>query len=184
MKKSDKGFTLIELLVVISIIAILVGLLFPALSLVKNQGEKAAAFADIANVTLALNAYVADYAVYPPEDLQVDAGEDNSGIISVLRAREGADTRLNPMKKNYLDLQRANELGDGRYRKGLTPDGQLVDPWTHTFGIRWDADFDGVVALPPEAVGEGEPTVDLDIIVWSAGKDGETGTNDDVKNWQ
>ncbi len=47
-----KGFTLIELLVVIAIIAILLAILMPALSRVKEQGKRAACLANLKQLTL------------------------------------------------------------------------------------------------------------------------------------
>ncbi|HUV63411.1 MAG TPA: prepilin-type N-terminal cleavage/methylation domain-containing protein, partial [Sedimentisphaerales bacterium] len=49
------GFTLIELLVVIAIIAILLAILMPALSRVKEQGKRAACLNNVKQMALAWN---------------------------------------------------------------------------------------------------------------------------------
>src|SRR5262245_52527027 len=59
------AFTLIELLVVVAIIAILVGLLFPAFKAVQNQARSAQAKNDILQIVTAVNAFYTDYGKYP-----------------------------------------------------------------------------------------------------------------------
>ncbi len=53
MNKRDKGFTLIELLVVIAIIAVLMGILMPALNRAREQGRRAACLSNLKQLQLA-----------------------------------------------------------------------------------------------------------------------------------
>ncbi len=67
-KSPDRSyaFTLIELLVVISIIAILIGLLFPAFRAVQNQAKQTQAKNDLTQIVNAVNAYYTDYGSIRP----------------------------------------------------------------------------------------------------------------------
>ena len=66
MKTEKAGFTLIELLVVIAIIALLLGILLPSLSRVREAAKRAVCSNQVKQIGVAVVAYASDYDTHMP----------------------------------------------------------------------------------------------------------------------
>jgi prepilin-type N-terminal cleavage/methylation domain-containing protein len=71
-KGKNKGFTIIELLTVMGIIAILIGLLVPALNLVKDFSKQIQQKAQFHSIDVALEMFKNDFGTYPESSDNVD----------------------------------------------------------------------------------------------------------------
>ena len=98
-RATSNGFTLVELLVVISIIGILLGLLFPAMSAVRQSARRTQCSANLRQVVLALLTQETSQHSFP-------AGDDGNGGSYMLEL-------LPYFQQNYLVKLNAKELAAG-----------------------------------------------------------------------
>jgi len=187
-----RAFTLIELLVVIGIIAILVGLLFPAFKAVQNQARSTQAKNDLTQIVNAVNAFYTDYGKYPlvtADTTYGPGGTTNNTLFDVLR---GLDTTNNPRQIVFINPPYVKNPANPRSGIGTptgTGPGQYFDPWGTAYDVRIDGGYNNQLANPYTLdTGAGPATLNIGVTAWSLGPDGAQGTNfsasDDVISWQ
>jgi len=74
------AFTLIELLVVISIIALLMGLLLPAVQKIRVAGKRAQVVADITQLNTAGTSFHGEFKFYPPDAFRIPVKGNDPGV--------------------------------------------------------------------------------------------------------
>ena len=95
VKKAEKHFTLIELLVVIAIIAILAGMLLPALNKAKAAAQSTACIGKLKQLSLAFSIYVETYNEYYPFFYDSDKFTWNESLNKTM-AEPGIVRRADP----------------------------------------------------------------------------------------
>jgi prepilin-type N-terminal cleavage/methylation domain-containing protein len=90
------GFTIVELLVVISIIALLVGILLPAISKARDSAKVTESLANLRNMASAHQSYAAEW-----NDRQFTLNRDDIGAYGGVAAYEAAVGELPPLILGY-----------------------------------------------------------------------------------
>ncbi len=204
------GFTLMEILVSIAIIAVLAGLLFPAIGAARRNAATKTAKATIERLKLACQGYEADFGDFPPTTIGgagVGTNGVNEGIESLVRC-------LTTKKEHgpYLDFEEKDLVNtDGDALAGKDPAEstiqaktlfELADPWGNPYVYYHNRDYKDAgggrlgryilasgerVECRPRPSGKTERYPDpTKFVVWSIGADGknENGEGDDVCSWK
>jgi prepilin-type N-terminal cleavage/methylation domain-containing protein len=166
-RRALRAFTLVELLVVIAIIAILAGMLLPALSAVKTRVMIGRAKTEMQQIGTAISDYERKYSRLPSlpgieagvsdvtfgTNIAIIAGvvvaPTNSAVIAILMAEEtfrngtksaNAGHILNPQRVKFLSS--AKPVSDAT-SPGVGIDGEYRDPWGNPYVISLDYSFNG-----------------------------------------
>jgi len=194
MKIRKRKFTIIELLVVIAIIGVLMGMLLPAVSAVRQNARKTKAKAEINGIISAIKQYEQTYGYFPfnsspttlanyrmlMEYLTNYPGPGNSASATTFVA--------NPRAQRFLDAPSTYGYGKGTIdtptgaSAWATERGDYADPWGSFYQVYIDTDYNGVVDTDIDTGLNGT------VFVYSLGPDikkGTTTTNkDNIYSWK
>lgn len=151
--KTSAAFTLVELLVVISIIAILAGLSFPAVSGAMDSAKKTQAKSNAVQIATAVTAYEMEYGKLPTfTGTTVD-----KTLVDIL-------TTNNSRGIVFLEAPTWKK-GKG----GTNSSGDYCDPWSSTsaYAIALDTDYDNQVGISTSGTTATNSSIMKKVGVWN-----------------
>ncbi|MHC4950097.1 MAG: type II secretion system protein [Planctomycetota bacterium] len=126
-RTSKKGFTIVELLTVMGVIAVLIGLLVPALALVKEHASRLQQRAQFHGIDVGLEIYKNEFGSYPESDDNVPLKEaiNYCGANKLAEAMVGWDLLGFHPKSGYRSDGTNDLNGDGTYTLMYNPTGGI-----------------------------------------------------------
>jgi prepilin-type N-terminal cleavage/methylation domain-containing protein len=173
---SRRAFTLIELLVVISILAILMTLLFPAVGRAFEQVKKTQAKNDATQIATAITSYYSEYGKMPlagTADTQIN---DTGGQFVNLLSGQNINNE-NPRQIVFLEVPRAKSGKNGAESAGGNYTSAFKDSWGQPYQVWVDGDYDNVIKGPDGT------DIRKTVLVWSTGKPNGKALNTEQKNF-
>ena len=164
------GFTLLELLVTVSILAILMGLIIPVFSHMKNNARLAMDKVTAKNLETAFRAYLDHYKTWPSS---VGAGDAKiaGDLYKTLRGDKNTDNREGLTFYEFSNTNTDDKAVDSFWDPAAPNDDRV-------YRAMFDHDYDNKITIDGNVIYR-------PVIVWGPGPDGtnDFGANDDITSW-
>jgi prepilin-type N-terminal cleavage/methylation domain-containing protein len=149
LRRRPSGFTLIELLVVVAIIAILIGILLPALGKARRSGQTTQCASNIRQIVVSLIAYSSDYDQKYPTSIE--------GIVDPETGKFGMYWYDVPRLGKYMPNFDESNLLESNFRNKTVGGAAMICPehplagrsYTMNFWSQSAVHYDGVNVYAP-----------------------------------